>query len=116
MCRRRSISAEEMIGQQGEEHDIQDDDQEKSDLGLHQHRCLRGSGRSAVIFAALQGSASAKAPTLGRWTQRPFSCPAHVKPTTPVAARLKCPLWNGAKELSWQPCRAHERVDYPGNA
>jgi hypothetical protein len=34
MSRRRSISAEEMVGQQGEEPDIQDDDQEKSDLGL----------------------------------------------------------------------------------
>jgi hypothetical protein len=34
MSRRRSILAEEMVGQQGEEHDIQDDDQEKSDLGL----------------------------------------------------------------------------------
>jgi hypothetical protein len=34
MSRRRSILAEEMIGQQGEEHDIQDDDPEKSDLGL----------------------------------------------------------------------------------
>jgi hypothetical protein len=75
MCRRRSISAEEMIGQQGEEHDIQDDDQEKSDLGLHQHRCLRWSGRSAVTFAALQGSASAKAPN-----SRPLDAAAFFLP------------------------------------
>jgi hypothetical protein len=29
---RRSVAAEEKIGQQGEDHDIQDDDQEQSDL------------------------------------------------------------------------------------